>query len=102
MVSSGCSTVRTEKASAEDTRRRECPHDVVGLYAHKGTMWMSSEDPLRCCFQLRLPCLPRDLSWALGGLPDSLAYTVVDGGPVVPEVNEPLALLVLDHADLAG
>ena len=30
LVSPGCSTVRTEKALAEDTRRRECPHDVVG------------------------------------------------------------------------
>ena len=29
LVSSGCSTVRTEKALAEDTRRWECPHDVV-------------------------------------------------------------------------
>ena len=38
-----CSTVRTEKALAEDTRRRECPHDVVGLHAHKGTMWMSND-----------------------------------------------------------
>ena len=89
LVSSGCSTVRTERASAEDTHRRECPHDVVGLHAHKGTMWMSSdcvplknvESPhgggvsplsvlpevlLRQCFQLCLPCLPRDLSWVRG------------------------------------
>ena len=43
MVSPGCSTVQTEKALAEDTRRRECPHDVVGLHAHKGTMWMSND-----------------------------------------------------------
>ena len=43
LVSSGCSTVRTEKASAEDTHRRECPHDVVGLHVHKGTMWMSND-----------------------------------------------------------
>ena len=35
-------------------------------------------------------------------LPDSLAHTVVDGGPVGPEVTEPLALLVLDHADPVG
>ena len=34
--------------------------------------------------------------------PDSLAHTVVEGGPVGPEVKEPLALLVLDHADPAG
>ena len=37
LVSSGCSTVRTEKASAEDTHRRECPHDVVGLHTHRRT-----------------------------------------------------------------
>ena len=43
LVSSGRSTVRTEKALAEDTHRRECPHDVVGLHAHKGTMWMSND-----------------------------------------------------------
>ena len=35
-------------------------------------------------------------------LPDSLAHIVVEGGPVGPEVKEPLALLVLDHADPAG
>ena len=35
-------------------------------------------------------------------LPDSLAHTVGEGGPVGPEVKEPLALLVLDHADPAG
>ena len=35
-------------------------------------------------------------------LPDSLAHTVVEGGPVGPEVKEPCALLVLDHADPAG
>ena len=43
LVSSGCSTVQTEKALAEDTHGWECPHDVVGLHAHKGTMWMSNE-----------------------------------------------------------
>ena len=35
-------------------------------------------------------------------LPNSLAYTVVEGGPVGPEGIEPLALLVCDHADPAG
>ena len=43
LVSPGCSTVRTEKALAEDTRRWECPHDVVGLHAHQGTMRMSND-----------------------------------------------------------
>ena len=33
---------------AKDTRRRECPHDVVELHAHKGNMWMSNDDvPLK-------------------------------------------------------
>ena len=31
LVSSGGSTVWTEKTPAEDTPRREYPHDVVGL-----------------------------------------------------------------------
>ena len=43
LVSSGCLIVRIEKALAEDTRRRECPHAVVGLHAHKGTVWMSND-----------------------------------------------------------
>ena len=38
---------------------------------------------------------------AIYELPDSLAQTVVEGGPVGPEVKEPLELLVLDHADPA-
>ena len=40
--------------------------------------------------------------WIYYELPDSLAHTVVEGGPVGPEVTEPLALLVLDHADPVG
>ena len=39
MVSSECSTVRTEKALAEDITRAF----VVGLHEHKGTVWMSSD-----------------------------------------------------------
>ena len=35
-------------------------------------------------------------------LPDGPAHTVVEGGPVGPEVIEPLELLVRDHADPAG
>ena len=38
LVLSGGLTVWTEKTPAEDTPRRECPHDVVGLRPHKGTM----------------------------------------------------------------
>ena len=43
LVPSGGSTVLTEKTLAEDTPGRECPHDVVGLRPHKGTMWMSND-----------------------------------------------------------
>ena len=159
LVSPGCSTVRTEKALAEDTRRRECPHDVVGLHAHRGTMWMSNdgvplknvelpygggESPLLgaagVCTLAMFPVAPALLAegpplgpWQVAvvrvdetpagdssgqdspcatqhrhrpmdiyELPDSLAHTVVEGGPVGPEVTEPLALLVLDHADPVG
>ena len=159
LVSSGCSTVRTEKALAEDTHRRECPHDVVGLHAHKGTMRMSSDGvslknvespygggvspllgaaggPPPALFPV-VPALlaegPQLGPWRVAvvrvdetpagdssgqdspcatqnrhrpmdiyELPDSLAHTVVEGGPVGPEVNEPLALLVRDYADPAG
>ena len=151
--------MRTEKALAEDTPRRECPHDVVGLHEHKGTVWMSSdcvplknvespygggvspllgaaggpppamfpvvpallaEEPQLGPWQVAVmrvdetpagdssgqdsPCATqnRHRSMDIYELPDSLAHTVVEGGPVGPEVKEPLALMVLDHADPAG
>ena len=37
----------------------------------------------------------------LSELADGFGHTVVEGGPVGPEVIEPLELLVLDHADPA-
>ena len=43
VVAPGYSAVQTEKALAEDTRRRECPPDVIELHTHKGTMWMSND-----------------------------------------------------------
>ena len=43
LVSSKRSTLQTGQALAEDTYRQECPHDVIGLHAHKGTMWMSDD-----------------------------------------------------------
>ena len=156
LASSGCSTVRTEKASAEDTHRRECPLDVVGLHAHKGTIWMSNdcvplksvESPYGGGVSLLLgaagepppvmfpvtpamlakgpqlgpwqvavvrvdetpagdssgqdsPCVTQNRHRPMNiyELPDSLAHTVVEGGPVGPEVKEPLALFVLgQHA----
>ena len=159
MVSSGCSTVRIEKALAEDTHRRECPHDVVGLHTHKGTMWITSDcvplknvespyggrvspllgaagGPAPSMFPVAPALLaegPQFGPWQVAvvrvdetpagdssgqdspcatqnrhrlmdiyELPDSLAHTVVEGALLVQKVKEPLALLVLDHADPAG
>ena len=40
LVSPTGSTVQTGQASAEDTHNnQQCSHVVVGLHAHKGTMW---------------------------------------------------------------
>ena len=58
LVSSKRLTVQTGQASAEDTHRQECPHDVIGLHAHKGTMWMSDD-----CV-LRLGCRTAEISAA--------------------------------------
>ena len=159
LVSSGGSTVWTEKTPAEDTPGRECPHDVVGLRPHKGTMWMSNdrvslenvESPYgggvsslpgaaRDLLPVMFPVAPVLLaggpqlgSWQvavmrvdetpagdssgredpcdvqnrhrpidISELSDGFGHTVVEGGPVGPEVMEPLELLVLDHADPAG
>ena len=35
-------------------------------------------------------------------MPDGFGHTVIEGGPVGPEVIEPLELLVLDHVDPTG
>ena len=43
LVSHTGSTVQTGQALAEDTHIQECSHDVVGLYAHKGTMWNTDD-----------------------------------------------------------
>ena len=43
LISYKCLTVQTGQASADDTHKQECSHDVVGLYAHKGTMWNSDD-----------------------------------------------------------
>ena len=37
------SPLQTGQASADDTHNQECSHDVVGLYAHKGTMWNTDD-----------------------------------------------------------
>ena len=159
LVSSRCSTVQTGPASAEDTHRQECPHDVIGLHAHKGTMWMSDDcvplknvkspygggvsplpgaagGPPPAMFPVAPALLvdePQLDSWQVAvvrvdetpsgdssvqdspcdtqnrhrpmdtdNLPNSLAHTVVQGGPVDPQGIAPLALLVRDHADPAG
>ena len=153
------STVWTGKNPAEDTPGRECPHDVVGLRPHKGTMWMSNDrvplenvespygggvsslpgaagDLLPVMFPVAHVLLaggPQLGSWQVAvvrvdetpagdssgreypcteqnrhrpidiyELPDGFGHTVVEGGPVGPEVIEPLELLVLDHADPDG
>ena len=159
LVPSGGSTVWTEKTPAEDTPGRECPHDVVGLRPHKGTMWMSNDrvplenveapygggvsslpaaagDLLLVMFPVAPVLLaggPQLGSWQvavvrvdetpagdssgreypcteqnrhrpidISELSDRFGHTAVEGGPVGPEVIEPLELLVLDHADPAG
>ena len=143
LVSSGGSTVWTEKSPAEDTPRRECPHDVVEFRPHKGTMWMSNdrvplknvespygggvsslpgaagvpspvmfpvapvllaggpqlgpwqvavvrvdETPAGDSSEREYPCAtqnrPRPID--IYELPDGPAHTVVEGGPVGPEV----------------
>ena len=72
MLSSGCLTVWTEKTPAEDTTRRECPHDVVGLRAHKGTMWMSTD---------RVPL--KNIELPYGGGVSSLPVAAGDHPPVM-------------------
>ena len=159
LVSHTGSTVQTGQSLAEDTNIQECSHDVVGLYAHKGTMWNtddrvpqknikspygrglltllgaagrhppamfpvasalpidephldswqvivvwvdetlagdSSEQESPCDSQNRRR--PMDINNSL----NTLVHTVVQGGPVGPQGKEPLALLVLDHADPVG
>ena len=47
LVSCTSSTVQTGQALAENTNFQECSHDVVGLYAHKGTMCNTDDCVLR-------------------------------------------------------
>ena len=159
LVSPTGSTIQTGQASAEDTHNQEGSHDVVGLYAHKGTMWNTDdrvpqkdikspygggvstlpgaaggpppamfpvasalpidepqldswqvavvwvdETPAGDSSEQESPCdsqnrrRPMDTDNSL----DSLVHAVVQGGPVGPQEKEPLALLVLDHADPVG
>ena len=159
LVSHTDSTAQTGQVLAEDTHIQECSHDVVGLYAHKGTMWITDdrvpqkniklpcgggvltlpgaaggllpamfpvasalpidepqldswqvivvrvdETPARDSSEQEPPCdsqnrrRPMDMNYSL----NILVHTVVQGGPVGPQEKEPLALLVLDHANPAG
>ena len=159
LVSHTDSTAQTEQVLAEDTHIQECSHDVVGLYAHKGTMWITDdrvpqkniklpcgggvltlpgatgrllpamfpaasalpidepqldswqvivvrvdETPARDSPEQEPPCdsqnwrRPMDMNNSL----NILVHTVVQGGPIGPQEKEPLALLVLDHADPVG
>ena len=98
----GGSTVWTEQTLAEDTPERECPHDVVGLRPHDGTMWMSND---------RVP-LKKFESLYGGGVSlhgasgDVSSYACPAHDHVDPAgqhaVIEPLALLVCDNAEPAG
>ena len=149
-VKQQCSTVQTGQASAEDTQNQECPHDVVGLYAHKGTMWNTDHRVPRKDVKSPYGGGVSPLPGAAGGPPPAMfpvapalladepqldswqvAVVRVDEtpagdsseqespcdsqnrhrpmdtdnlpvGPVGPQGIEPLALLVLDHADPAG
>ena len=159
LVSRTSSTVQTGQALTENTHFQECSHDVVGLYAHKGTMcntddrvprrviksqygggaltlpgaagghppamfsvssslpidepqldswqvivvwvdethaWDSSEQDSPCDSQNRRR--PMDIDNSL----NILVHNVIQRGPVGPQGKEPLALLVLDHADPVG
>ena len=62
----------TEKTPAEDTPRLECPHDVVGLRPHKGTMWMSND---------RVPL--KNVESPYGGGVSSLCGAAGDPSPVM-------------------
>ena len=54
LVSHTDSTAQTGQALAEDTHIQECSHDVVRLYAHKGTMWITDDRvPQK---NIKLPC----------------------------------------------
>ena len=159
LVSQTSSTVQTGQALAENTDFQECSHDVVGSYAHKGTMcntedrvprkvikspygggaltlpgaagghppamfpvasslpidephldswqvivvWVD-ETPAGDSSEQESPCdsqnrrRPMDMNNSL----NILVHTVVQGGHVGPQGNEPLELLVLDHADPVG
>ena len=79
----------TEQTPAEDTRNVS----VLMMLFDYGD---SSEREYPCVTQSRHR--PIDIY----ELPDCLPHTVVEGGPAGPEVIEPLALLVRDHADPAG
>ena len=159
LVSHTDSTAQTGQALAEDTHIQECSHDVVGLYAHKGTMWNTDdcvphknitspcgrgvltlpvaagghppamfpvasalpidepqldswqvivvrvdETPAGDSSEQEPPCdsqnrrRPRDMNMMNNSL-NILVHAVLQGGPVGPQEKEPLALLVLDHAD---
>ena len=47
------------------------------------------------------PCAKQNRPIDISELPDGFGHTVVEGGPVGPEVIEPLELLVLDDTDPA-
>ena len=54
LVSHTDSTAQTGQVLAEDTHIQEFSHDVVGLYAHKGTMWITDDRVSQK--NIKLPC----------------------------------------------
>ena len=54
LISHTDSTAQTGQDLAEDTHIQECSHDVVGLYAHKGTMWITDDRVSQK--NIKLPC----------------------------------------------
>ena len=69
---------------------------VIVVWVDETPAGDSSEQESPCDSQNRRR--PMDMNNSL----NSLVHTVVQGGPVGPQGKEPLALLVLDHADPVG
>ena len=69
---------------------------VIVVWVDETLAGDSSEQESPCDSQNRRR--PMDINNSL----NSLVHTVVQGGPVGPQGKEPLALLVLDHADPVG
>ena len=84
LVFPGGSTVWTEQTPAENTPERECPHDVVGLRPHDGTMWMPDDRVPLKKFESPYGGGVSSLPGAAGDLPPVMfpvAPVLLAGGP---------------------